>query len=95
MVGGSGPAVHVPDPLDRGRSARSGRSAGEFRQKSFVFRYRGCKSQNIDSHAPWEALFFVLLMERHAQYFDFCNASATKRSKKSVRFAAEVSSNAK
>ena len=36
--------------------------------------------------------FFLLLMQRHAQYIDSCNASAVKRSKKNVCFALEVSS---
>ena len=88
MVGGSGPAIHL-DTVDPARSA------GKFRYKSFVFRSRGCKNQTIDSHAPWEALFFVLLMERHAQYFDFCNASTVKRSKKNVLISLEGWSNSK
>ena len=80
MVGGAGAAVHVPfpeDPLEN-----SG--------KKCSFYVRGVAKMEILTLMLRES--FLLLMQRHAQYIDSCNASAVKRSKKNVRVTLEVSS---
>ena len=80
MVGGSGAAVHVPFPRDP-------RDPDENSGKNRSFYVRGVAKVKILTLMPRRKHYFcLLLMQRHAQYFDFCNTSAVKWPKKNNEF---------
>ena len=79
MVGGAGAAIHVPFPLDPLDPEDPLENSG----KKCSFYVRGVAKMEISTLMLRESrFFFLLLMQRHAQYIDSCNASAVKRSKK-------------
>ena len=83
MVGGAGAAVHVPFPVDPVDPLEPEENSG----KKCSFYVRGVANMEILTLMLRESRFFcLLLMQRHAQYIDSCNASAVKRSKKKRAF---------